>query len=107
VLIFIGMNQTAYYGDTRDIKYFCMYTIEQRKTIYLMTRKPVWYHTHCLTPGPGKPLWYDPTWVIGECELCRMDIAGQDWWNGCSYRQSQRRVYDGLINQRHWFGVDQ
>lgn len=101
------MDQTAYYGDTRDIKYFCMYTIEQRKTIYLMTRKPVWYHTHCLTPGPGKPLWYDPTWVIGECELCRMDIAGQDWWNGCSYRQSQRKVYDGLINQRHWFGVDQ
>jgi len=71
-----------------------MYTVEKRKMIYIISRKPTWFHTHCLTPMPGKPLWYDPTWVIGDCELCKMNIDNQDWWNNCSYNQSQRKFYD-------------
>ena len=55
-----------------------MYTIEKRKLIYIMTRKPVWVHRHCLTPGPGTPIWYDPFWVIGNCELCKMDIEAEE-----------------------------
>ena len=71
-----------------------MYTVEKRKMIYIISRKPTWFHTHCLIPTPGMPLWHDPTWVIGDCELCRMDIDNQDWWNNCSYNQSQRKFYD-------------
>jgi hypothetical protein len=81
-----------------------MYTLEKRKLIYIMTRKMVWYHTKCLTPGQGTPLWFDPTWVIGNCELCKMDIEGQDWWNNCSYNSSQRRLFDGInLNRNYWY----
>jgi len=71
-----------------------MYTLEKRKMIYIMTRKPVWLHTHCITPWRGNPVWYDPSWVIGDCELCRMDIKNQDWWNNCTYDNSQRKLFD-------------
>ena len=71
-----------------------MYTVEKRKMIYIISRKPTWFHTHCLTPTPGTPLWHDPTWVVGDCELCKMDVVNQDWWNNCSYNQSQRKFYD-------------
>jgi hypothetical protein len=71
-----------------------MYTLEKRKMIYIISRKPTWFHTHCLTPGKKLPLWYDPTWVIGECDLCAMSITNQDWWNNCSYNQSQSKFYD-------------
>jgi len=81
-----------------------MYTLEKRKMIYIMTRKPVWYHTHCITPWRGTPLWYDPSWVIGDCELCRMDVEGQDWWNGSSYKNSQKRLFDNIeLNKKYWY----
>ena len=81
-----------------------MYTLEKRKMIYIMTRKPVWYHTHCVTPWRGTPVYYDPNWVIGDCELCRMDIEGQDWWNGCSYNNSQKRLFDSIeLHRKFWF----
>ena len=81
-----------------------MYTIAKRKLIYIMTRKPVWFHTKCLTPGPGTPLWFDPTWVIGECELCKMDIESQDCWNNCSYNNSQRKLFDSInLDRNYWY----
>ena len=49
-------------------------------------------------------MYYDPNWVIGDCELCRMDIEGQDWWNGCSYNNSQKRLFDSIeLHRKFWF----
>jgi len=81
-----------------------MYTDEKRKMIYIVSRRPTWYHTHCLTPHKKLPLWYDPTWVIGHCELCEMSIMNQDWWNGCSYNASQQKFYDELDKDLKLFG---
>jgi len=81
-----------------------MYSIEKRKMIYIVSRRPTWYHTHCLTPAKKLPLWYDPTWVIGHCELCEMSIMNQDWWNGCSYNASQQKFYDELDRDLKLFG---
>jgi len=81
-----------------------MYSIEKRKMIYIVSRRPTWYHTHCLTPAKKLPLWYDPTWVIGHCELCEMSIMNQDWWNGCSYNASQQKFYDELDKDLKLFG---
>ena len=72
--------------------------------IYIVSRRPTWYHTHCLTPAKKLPLWYDPTWVIGHCELCDMSIINQDWWNNCSYKTSQRKFYDELDRDLKLFG---
>jgi len=72
--------------------------------IYIVSRRPTWYHTHCLTPAKKLPLWYDPTWVIGHCELCEMSIMNQDWWNGCSYNASQQKFYDELDKDLKLFG---
>ena len=81
----------------------CVYTIEKRKLIYIMTRKMVWRHTHCLTPGPGTPLWFEPTWVFDRCDLCDMDIDSQDWFNNCSYNQSQRKLFDSIdLDRKNW-----
>lgn len=81
-----------------------MYTLEKRKMIYIMTRKPVWYHTHCITPWRGNPVYHDPNWVIGDCDLCRMDVEGQDWWNGCSYKNSQKKLFDNIeLNKKYWY----
>ena len=95
---FVNLNlqnlQIANYNFHAGVVNIFMYTLEKRKMIYIMSRKPTWFHTHCLTPTPGTPLWFDPTWVVGDCELCRMDIDNQDWWNNCSYNQSQRKFYD-------------
>jgi len=81
-----------------------MYSIEKRKMIYIVSRRPTWYHTHCLTPAKKIPLWYEPTWVIGHCELCDMSIMNQDWWNNCSYKTSQRKFYDELDRDLKLFG---
>ena len=72
--------------------------------IYIVSRRPTWYHTHCLTPAKKLPLWYDPTWVIGHCELCDMSIMNQDWWNNCSDNTSQRKFYDELDRDLKLFG---
>ena len=63
-----------------------------------MSNKTTWWHTHCLTPGRGTPIWYDPTWVIDTCELCEMDIDTQDWWSGVCYNASQRKLFDDIKN---------
>jgi len=81
-----------------------MYSIEKRKMISIVSRRPTWYHTHCLTPAKKLPLWYEPTWVIGHCELCDMSIMNQDWWNNCSYKTSQRKFYDELDRDLKLFG---
>ena len=81
-----------------------MYTIEKRKLIYIMTRKPVWVHRHYLTPGPGTPIWYDPFWVIGNCELCKMDIEAEDGWSNVSYNNSQRKLFDSVhLDRNYWY----
>ena len=77
-----------------------MYTIEKRRLIYIMTHKPTWWHTHCLTPGNQLPLWRDPFWVIGNCELCKMTISEQDWYSNTS----QRRFYDDIdLYKKYWY----
>ena len=80
-----------------------MYTLEKRKLIYIMTHKMVYWHTHCITPWKGNPVFQEPNWVIHECELCNMNVDSQDWWNNCSVNSSQKRFYINLeLNKRYW-----
>jgi len=33
-----------------------------------------------------------------------MDVEGQDWWNGCSYNNSQKRLFDKIeLNKKYWY----
>ena len=104
---FVNLNlqnlQIVNYNLHASVVNIFMYTLEKRKMIYIMSRKPTWYHTHCITPNNKLPLWYDPTWVIGDCNLCAMSIMNQDWWNGCSYNTSQKKFYDEIDRElRLW-----
>ena len=81
-----------------------MYTLEKRKLIYIMTRKMVYWHTHCITPWKGTPIFFEPSWVVHECELCKMNVESQDWWNNCSYNSSQKRLFDDMdSNKKYWY----
>jgi hypothetical protein len=49
-------------------------------------------------------MFFEPSWVVHECELCKMNVDSQDWWNNCSYNSSQKKLYLDLdINKKYWY----
>lgn len=77
---------------------------QRRKLIYIMTKKPVWIHTKCINKKSKLPIWYEPFWIHGICDLCEMTIDREDYWCNYSYNQSQRKLFDNIdLNLYNWY----